>query len=39
VGILICGDFNSQPESAVYELLDSGDISNDHPDLHQGNSK
>merc|ERR1711967_126002 len=31
--ILLCGDFNSMPESAVYELLRSGSVRSDHEDL------
>jgi len=31
--LLICGDFNSTPESAVYEYLRRGQIRQDHPDL------
>eukprot|EP00933_Yihiella_yeosuensis_P069437 TRINITY_DN7597_c1_g2_i3.p1 TRINITY_DN7597_c1_g2~~TRINITY_DN7597_c1_g2_i3.p1 ORF type:complete len:622 (-),score=103.38 TRINITY_DN7597_c1_g2_i3:190-1974(-) len=31
--LLICGDFNSIPESAVYEYLHNGSVSVDHPDL------
>merc|ERR1712194_5832 len=30
---LICGDFNSTPESAVYEYLRRGSVRADHPDL------
>jgi CCR4-NOT transcription complex subunit 6 len=31
--IMLCGDFNSMPESAVYELLRSGSVRSDHEDL------
>merc|ERR1712054_186522 len=31
--IPLCGDFNSMPESAVYELLRSGSVRSDHEDL------
>lgn len=31
--MLLCGDFNSMPDSAVYELLRSGAVRNDHEDL------
>jgi len=31
--MLLCGDFNSMPESAVYELLRSGSVRSDHEDL------
>lgn len=31
--LLLCGDFNSMPDSAVYELLRSGSVQGDHNDL------
>lgn len=31
--ILLCGDFNSEPDSGVYELLGKGLCRSDHPDL------
>lgn len=31
--LLICGDFNSTPESAVYEYLRQGTVRSDHEDL------
>ncbi len=31
--IVICGDFNSMPDSAVYQLLGEGDVGGDHADL------
>merc|ERR1719384_2069998 len=31
--LLICGDFNSTPESAVYEYLRRGQVRENHPDL------
>ncbi|KAL8270104.1 hypothetical protein Esti_005958 [Eimeria stiedai] len=31
--LLVCGDFNSAPDSAVYELLATGACSRQHPDL------
>lgn len=31
--LLICGDFNSTPESAVYELLRQGSVRSDHEEL------
>merc|ERR1712050_798164 len=31
--LLICGDFNSTPESAVYEYLRRGTVRTDHEDL------
>jgi len=31
--ILLCGDFNSTPESGVYEYLRSGNLRSDHEDL------
>jgi len=31
--MLLCGDFNSMPESAVYELLRTGSVRSDHEDL------
>jgi CCR4-NOT transcription complex subunit 6 len=30
---LLCGDYNSEPDSGVYELLNRGTCSSDHPDL------
>jgi CCR4-NOT transcription complex subunit 6 len=33
IATLICGDFNSEPNSAVYQLLSVGQISPNHPDL------
>ncbi len=33
VPIVICGDFNSEPNSAVYSFLEHGQISSTHPDL------
>lgn len=32
--IIICGDFNSQRHSAVYELFSKGNVQKDHIDLH-----
>jgi mRNA deadenylase 3'-5' endonuclease subunit Ccr4 len=32
-GLIICGDLNSEPHSAVYELLLEGAVSRDHPDV------
>lgn len=31
--LLICGDFNSTPQSAVYEYLQKGHVRHDHEDL------
>lgn len=31
--LLLCGDFNSTPDSAVYELLRQGSVRSDHEDL------
>merc|ERR1711953_1233777 len=31
--MLLCGDFNSTPDSAVYELLRSGSVRSDHEDF------
>ncbi|KAJ3044785.1 Glucose-repressible alcohol dehydrogenase transcriptional effector [Rhizophlyctis rosea] len=31
--LLICGDFNSLPDSGVYEFLSSGQVAQDHDDL------
>ncbi|KAG0183921.1 Glucose-repressible alcohol dehydrogenase transcriptional effector [Apophysomyces sp. BC1034] len=31
--VILCGDFNSEPESSVYELLSRGQIAKSHPDL------
>ncbi|VDM96694.1 unnamed protein product [Thelazia callipaeda] len=33
IPVLICGDFNSLPESGVVEFLSKGAISKEHPDL------
>lgn len=33
IPVLICGDFNSLPDSGVFEFLSKGAISKDHPDL------
>lgn len=33
VPLLLCGDFNSTPDSGVYELLSSGHVAPDHPEL------
>jgi CCR4-NOT transcription complex subunit 6 len=32
---MICGDFNSEPNSAVYELLTEGQLNTHHPELEQ----
>lgn len=32
--MVVCGDFNSTPDSAVIEFLQKGQISTEHPDLH-----
>lgn len=32
-GLLLCGDFNSLPDSGVYSLLESGSIGSNHPDF------
>lgn len=31
--LLLCGDFNSEPNSAVYQLMSTGSVSNDHADV------
>ena len=31
--IVLCGDFNSQPDSSVYEFLSTGGLGTNHPDL------
>ncbi len=31
--LVICGDFNSEPTSAVYELLEKSGVNPNHPDL------
>ncbi|KAK1222036.1 Glucose-repressible alcohol dehydrogenase transcriptional effector [Marasmius sp. AFHP31] len=31
--IILCGDFNSLPNSGVYKFLSSGSVARDHPDL------
>lgn len=33
LGLLLCGDFNSQADSAVYKFLSEGYISESHPEL------
>ncbi|OTB00414.1 hypothetical protein M426DRAFT_15458 [Hypoxylon sp. CI-4A] len=33
IPLLVCGDYNSMADSSVYELLEKGRISPDHPDL------
>ncbi|KAI1342271.1 endonuclease/Exonuclease/phosphatase [Xylariaceae sp. FL0016] len=33
IPLLVCGDYNSLTDSSVYELLERGRISPDHPDL------
>ncbi|EJD03212.1 glucose-repressible alcohol dehydrogenase transcriptional effector [Fomitiporia mediterranea MF3/22] len=33
IPIIICGDFNSIPESGVYEFLSNGTVPSDHPDF------
>lgn len=31
--MIVCGDFNSIPSSAAYELLDAGSVSSKHDDF------
>lgn len=33
IPLLVCGDFNSPPDSSVYELLATGNVKADHPDF------
>lgn len=33
MALLICGDFNSEPHSAVYEYIAQGAITHDHPEF------
>eukprot|EP00611_Tribonema_gayanum_P003315 TRINITY_DN12571_c0_g1_i2.p1 TRINITY_DN12571_c0_g1~~TRINITY_DN12571_c0_g1_i2.p1 ORF type:complete len:288 (-),score=94.97 TRINITY_DN12571_c0_g1_i2:170-973(-) len=33
--LMVCGDLNSEPSSAVYELISTQRVSADHPDLSQ----
>ncbi|DBA03906.1 TPA: hypothetical protein N0F65_004596 [Lagenidium giganteum] len=33
--IILCGDFNSEPISGVYELMTRNHVPSDHPDLQQ----
>lgn len=33
--IIFCGDFNSEPISAVYEFMTRNHVPLDHPDLQQ----
>lgn len=35
IPLLICGDFNSSPDSAVYDLLAHGGLIEEHPDLEK----
>lgn len=35
IQLLLCGDFNSLPESGVIEFLSSGRVSNDHQDFKE----
>lgn len=35
IPLILCGDFNSLPESGVIEFLSSGHISADHPDFKE----
>ncbi|KAL2380302.1 Glucose-repressible alcohol dehydrogenase transcriptional effector [Blastomyces dermatitidis] len=35
IPLIICGDFNSYPGSAVYELMSRGHLIEDHPDLEK----
>lgn len=37
--VLLGGDFNSEPSSGVYELLATGRIGQDHPDLEDRDYK
>ena len=32
--LMLCGDFNSTPENAVYDLLSSGTVHPGHPDVN-----
>ncbi|KAG8846672.1 Glucose-repressible alcohol dehydrogenase transcriptional effector, partial [Serendipita sp. 405] len=34
VPMLLCGDFNSIPDSGVYQLLSTGSVPGDHPDFN-----
>lgn len=33
IPLIVCGDFNSIPESGVYEFLANGTVASDHPDF------
>lgn len=33
IPLLVCGDFNSSPGSAAYELISTGELPKQHPDL------
>lgn len=35
LGLLICGDFNSQADSAVYDFLSQGYVNENHEDLNE----
>jgi CCR4-NOT transcription complex subunit 6 len=37
IPVLICGDFNSTPNSGVYELLSSGKVEKNHEDFQEYN--
>jgi len=37
IPVLLCGDFNSTPDSGVYELITQGNVSNLHQDMRDRN--
>jgi CCR4-NOT transcription complex subunit 6 len=38
VALMLCGDFNSEPDSAVYDLTANGSMQSDHPEIESVNS-
>jgi endonuclease/exonuclease/phosphatase family metal-dependent hydrolase len=38
VAVLVCGDFNSEPDSAVHEFMAGGALQQPHPELEQSDN-
>ena len=38
IAVIICGDFNSEPDSAVHEFMSSGCLETAHPELEQSDN-
>lgn len=38
VALILCGDLNSEPDSAVYDVLANGSMQHDHPEIESVNS-